>query len=179
MNSCSRKLITNFNGDDSPIGIINKEIKAGNVNQNTPIYLENELITLEDLQQINTFKSSDFTSIRVLSKEQATEKIDPKINRKIIQLIPFKDEQFDVEFYQGITNDFILDIIKRSKESGQIRLYPILVLNGKPLQGNDIRNKINSINKKQIQEIIVLKKQAAYSVYGIRALNGVLVITTK
>ena len=70
---------------------------------------------------------------------------------------------------------------------------PLWVLDGIPLQGNDIpkdfRDKDNidnlksfpiaGINPEDIEEITVLKDASATSIYGARAANGVIVITTK
>ncbi|RSC92132.1 SusC/RagA family TonB-linked outer membrane protein [Tenacibaculum singaporense] len=70
---------------------------------------------------------------------------------------------------------------------------PLWILDGIPLQGNDIpkdfRDKDNidnlksfpiaGINPEDIEEITVLKDASATSIYGARAANGVIVITTK
>ncbi|WBX70764.1 SusC/RagA family TonB-linked outer membrane protein [Tenacibaculum retecalamus] len=70
---------------------------------------------------------------------------------------------------------------------------PLWVLDGIPLQGNDIPKDftdkdnidnlrsypIAGINPDDIEEITVLKDASATSIYGARAANGVIVITTK
>ncbi|MDR0681959.1 MAG: TonB-dependent receptor, partial [Dysgonamonadaceae bacterium] len=51
---------------------------------------------------------------------------------------------------------------------------PLYVVDGVPFQGN-----INSINSMDIESMTVLKDAAANSLYGSRASNGVILITTK
>jgi TonB-linked SusC/RagA family outer membrane protein len=54
---------------------------------------------------------------------------------------------------------------------------PLIVVDGYPLIGNDIG--IESVNPDNIENITVLKDAVAASIYGARASNGVIVITTK
>lgn len=69
---------------------------------------------------------------------------------------------------------------------------PLWVLDGLPLEGNEVPNLLKSqnidelrsysiagINPDDIQDITILKDAAATAIYGARAANGVIVITTK
>ena len=70
---------------------------------------------------------------------------------------------------------------------------PLWVLDGIPLEGNDIPTDINSqevldqlryssiagLNPADIEDITILKDAAATAIYGARAANGVIVITSK
>jgi TonB-linked SusC/RagA family outer membrane protein len=59
---------------------------------------------------------------------------------------------------------------------------PLYVVDGVPLQGGDIsgmRNPMNAINPNDIQSITILKDASATAIYGSRASNGVIIITTK
>ncbi len=70
---------------------------------------------------------------------------------------------------------------------------PLWVLDGIPLEGNDIPKDFNAsdnidnltnvsiagINPSDIEDITILKDAAATAIYGARAANGVIVITTK
>lgn len=64
------------------------------------------------------------------------------------------------------------------KVRGTASLYaetsPLLVVDGLPMEG-----KIEDLNQYDIQSINVLKDAAATAIYGARATNGVIVITTK
>ncbi|MEO5563111.1 MAG: SusC/RagA family TonB-linked outer membrane protein [Chitinophagaceae bacterium] len=59
---------------------------------------------------------------------------------------------------------------------------PLIVIDGVPVEGNGIAgsaNLLNTINPDDIESISVLKDASATALYGSRASNGVLIITTK
>ncbi len=59
---------------------------------------------------------------------------------------------------------------------------PLIVIDGVPMSTEGIsgmRNPLNSINPSDIQDITVLKDASATAIYGSRATNGVIIITTK
>jgi len=59
---------------------------------------------------------------------------------------------------------------------------PLIVVDGVPLDNNGIagmRNPLNSINPEDIATFTVLKDASATAIYGSRASNGVIIITTK
>lgn len=59
---------------------------------------------------------------------------------------------------------------------------PLIVIDGVPVEGNSINgggNLLNSINPNDIESMTVLKDASATALYGSRATNGVLIITTK
>ena len=51
---------------------------------------------------------------------------------------------------------------------------PLIILDNFPFEGD-----INSINPNDVESVSVLKDAAAASIWGIKAGNGVIVITTK
>ncbi len=57
---------------------------------------------------------------------------------------------------------------------------PLIVVDGQPLSGADSRNgDVNLINPDEIETFTVLKDASATALYGSRAANGVIIITTK
>ena len=59
---------------------------------------------------------------------------------------------------------------------------PLLVIDGVPVDGNGISgsaNLLNTINPNDIESMTVLKDASATALYGSRASNGVIIITTK
>ncbi len=59
---------------------------------------------------------------------------------------------------------------------------PLIVIDGVPVEGNGIRdnkNILNTINPNDIESMSVLKDASATALYGSRASNGVLIISTK
>jgi len=69
----------------------------------------------------------------------------------------------------------------RGLSSLQLTNEPLYVVDGIPL-GKDIggsRNILNFINPEDIENIVILKDASATAIYGSRAANGVVIITTK
>lgn len=59
---------------------------------------------------------------------------------------------------------------------------PLIVIDGIPVEGNSISgsaNLLNTINPNDIESMSVLKDASATALYGSRASNGVIIITTK
>ena len=66
------------------------------------------------------------------------------------------------------------DIMLRGQGSLSASSAPLIVLDGAPYSGS-----LTSINPLDIKELVVLKDATAKAVYGARAANGVILITTK
>lgn len=66
------------------------------------------------------------------------------------------------------------DIMLRGQGSLSASSAPLIVLDGAPYSGA-----LNSINPLDIKDLVVLKDATAKAVYGARAANGVILITTK
>ena len=59
---------------------------------------------------------------------------------------------------------------------------PLIVVDGVPLDQRGVqgvRNQLNAINPHEIEDFVVLKDASATAIYGSRASNGVILITTK
>lgn len=70
-------------------------------------------------------------------------------------------------------------VVVKEKDKGNIvgvRAQPLIVLNGKVLPKGE---KLNSINHKEIKSISVLKGKAATKIYGAKASDGVILITSE
>jgi len=74
------------------------------------------------------------------------------------------------------------EIIIRGLGSLSLSSSPLIVLDGLPLDGGGVggsRNSLNLINPNDIESMVVLKDASATAIYGSRAANGVILITTK
>lgn len=70
----------------------------------------------------------------------------------------------------------------RGNGSLQLNNNPLIVVDGLPLDGGGVggsRNPLNLINPNDIESMVVLKDASATAIYGSRAANGVIMITTK
>ncbi|MBA3986565.1 MAG: SusC/RagA family TonB-linked outer membrane protein, partial [Flavobacteriales bacterium] len=59
---------------------------------------------------------------------------------------------------------------------------PLIVIDGVPLDQRGVqgvRNALNAINPNEIEDMVILKDASATAIYGSRASNGVILITTK
>ncbi|WP_316846856.1 SusC/RagA family TonB-linked outer membrane protein [Pedobacter psychrodurus] len=79
-----------------------------------------------------------------------------------------------VLFNKNKQNGYTPDISIRGRSTLFANAEPLVVLDNFPYQGD-----INNINPNDIENITILKDAAAASIWGVKAGNGVIVITTK
>ncbi|MDQ0108998.1 TonB-linked SusC/RagA family outer membrane protein [Chitinophaga terrae (ex Kim and Jung 2007)] len=70
-----------------------------------------------------------------------------------------------------------MDLRIRGAASLTSKVRPLVVVDGQPMIGDP--DNINNINPDEIETFTILKDAAATSLYGSRAANGVIIITTK
>ena len=103
------------------------------------------------------------TGSAVILNSEKLDKIQaPNLSTKLEGLTP------GLTIYNG-------DMSIRGTSSFAVSGTPLLVIDGQPATGISL----NSINPDIIDQITVLKDAAATSLYGVRASNGVIVLTTK
>ncbi|MGL5273845.1 MAG: TonB-dependent receptor plug domain-containing protein, partial [Phocaeicola sp.] len=120
--------------------------------------LDNVIVT--GFQTISRERSTGSASI---IKNEDLDKIQaPNLTSKLEGIVP------GLTSYNG-------SLSIRGISSFAVNSTPLLVLDGQPVIGVNI----NEINPNDIDCITVLKDAAATSLYGVRASNGVIVITTK
>lgn len=130
-----------------------------------------QVVMVEDVQQLEAVIVTGFQTI---SRERATgsatiiknvylDKIQaPDLGSKLEGMTP------------GLTN-YNGKMSIRGSSSFAINSTPLLVLDGQPVTGVSI----NELNPDDIETITILKDAAATSLYGVRASNGVIVVSTK
>lgn len=79
-----------------------------------------------------------------------------------------------MSYNNGLNGDGEQSLTIRGVGSFQAKTHPLVVVDGLPIEGS-----IETINRYDIENITVLKDASAASIYGARASNGVIVITTK
>jgi hypothetical protein len=174
--SCAKKQAINQNEKSYLAEQVNQAIRAGKVGSNPLFYMNEEIVPDEEISLLNKFGEKDFISITFLNSHDALEKYGPGGKNGAVLITPFKDEKLDVQYYEGIQNKIITDIINENVQKGLVRKNPVIVVSGIPLRGEEIAARLNSLPEKKIKDIQILRKPAAYSIYGIRAINGVLLI---
>lgn len=147
------------------------EVRITGISDFTKIVVK---IKVDEIEEITVS-----TGYQDIPKERATGsfyKLDNTIlNQKISTSI--------LSRLDGITSGYFVD--KRQADNNKIQIRglstltetlssPLIVLDNFPYDGD-----INSINPNDVESITILKDAAAASVWGARAGNGVIVITTK
>lgn len=170
---------------------VNTEIFESGISesQDFTVRLKTKVIALEN------YTVSVNTGYQELSKERATGsfvKIDNKLlNRRvgtnilerldgIVPGVYFRDNRNSIPNSSNITSIGRPDIgIMIRGESSlasatQVSRDPLIVLDNFPFEGN-----LSNINPNDIESVTILRDAAAASIWGARAGNGVIVITTK
>lgn len=180
----SRPSLTDSNGHFS-ISIVKGDTLifsyTGYKTQNVHIVSDTDL-TLDITLNIQNVVLNDVqvnTGYQVIDKNKSTGsfvKIDNELyNRSTGSTV--------LERLKGVTSSFYLDERQGTDAPLQIRgistlaeasTSPLIIVDNFPYQGD-----INNINPNDIESVTVLKDAAAASIWGARAGNGVIVITTK
>lgn len=152
----------------SSIGMADKTVKLSGNSEVLNISLNPDAIALEDVI---------VTGYQTLSRERSTgsyavvtsAKLEKKLQSSLTSILEGQSAGVVV------TKDGKMEIRGVSTISGT--KDPLIVVDGYPLIGNGVG--LESINPDNIENITVLKDAVAASIYGSRASNGVIVITTK
>lgn len=130
-----------------------------------------QVVMTEDIQQLEAVIVTGFQTISrerstgaaTIVKKEYLDKIQaPNLSSKLEGITP------GLTTYGG-------QMSIRGVSSFAVNSTPLLVLDGQPVTGVSI----NELNPDDIETITVLKDAAATSLYGVRASNGVIVVSTK
>ena len=81
---------------------------------------------------------------------------------------------------KGKDSKFLINTIKKSSASGEVKRKPIIVIDGKPYRYDyELKTEGLQISKKDIKQIDILKKDVGVEIYGEYAKDGVIIVTTK
>jgi len=163
----------------SYIGFLTKEIPV-NGRTEIDIQVQPDVQTLEDVVVIGygTTQKSDNTGS--VNKVSASE-FKGGTNTSPQELIQGKIAGVNVVPGDGAPGSGAT-IRVRGGSSLSASNDPLFVVDGLPLSTGGVsgtRNPLNSINPNDIESITVLKDASATAIYGSRASNGVIIITTK
>ncbi|MCW9705947.1 SusC/RagA family TonB-linked outer membrane protein [Fodinibius salsisoli] len=172
---------------------LNREVEAGETDLN--IQLEPDLIGLDDIivtaQQIERQSREIGTSIASVSGEEITKARDTNL----LNSLSGKVSGVDIGSQSG-TIGGSSRIVIRGNSTLTGNTQPLFVVDGVPVSNSnivagtasatrlsggavDVGNRASDINPDDIESISVLKGASAAALYGQRAQNGVILITTK
>jgi iron complex outermembrane receptor protein len=175
--------LSNVNQGDvlvfSYIGFTTQEITVGNQTTINVVLVE-DTEALEEVIVIGygTAKKEDLTgSADLITSKDFNE--GPVVSAQ--QLIAGKIAGVSVTSGSGAPGDG-QNIVIRGLGSLSLTSSPLIVVDGIPLNDGGVggsRNPLNMINPNDIESMVVLKDASATAIYGSRAANGVIMITTK
>lgn len=153
-------------------------VKTGYINLGVVVYQHTFFkVTLrravEELREVNVVS----TGYQTLALEKATgafEKVDAALlNRSVgTDVLSRLDGVSSVLFDRRIGQDNTLMI--RGRSTLFANAAPLVVVDDFPYNGD-----LNNLNPNDVESITILKDAAAASIWGVRASNGVIVVTTK
>lgn len=149
------------------VGMKNQELKVGK-SDDVKVVMETDNKTLEEVvvtgyQTISKERATG--SFDIISKEQLEKPTDNLMSRLV-----------------GTAAGLQLQVDDRGQTTFEIRGQTSLYANAKPLivvDGFPVEGDFESINPNDVESVNILKDAATASIWGARAANGVIVITTK
>lgn len=170
----SFSIMMNISNDTLIISHISYETKRVAVNENTTTLV---IVLNESSNQMNDVVVS--TGYQNIPKDRATGSFfkvnNDVLNKKVSPYVVSKLEGISsgLVFYKGVANRGT-ELNIRGQSTLFSNAQPLIVVDNFPYEGD-----INTINPNDIESITILKDAAAASIWGVRAGNGVIVITTK
>lgn len=151
---------------------VNSQIKEVNVNGRTNL---GEVTVMQKVGTGEEIVVQVNTGYQTLPKERATGAFDI-ISRDKIEKRVLTNVKEALEGQAPGLSTFKGNVLVRglSTFSSEIGTEPLIVIDGMPTE-----RKLDDININDVETLTILKDAAASSIYGVRAANGVIVITTK
>ena len=154
----------------SYIGYANQEIKVGN-QKTLSIALKEDAEALDELVVVGYGTQSKYKvtgAIATVSKED----LSGRQVRSVEQMLQGKMPGVVIRSNSGKPGDEGLNILIRGKNSFGTDSSPLVLIDG-------VYGDFNSIAPENIENISVMKDAASAAIYGSRAANGVILVTTK
>jgi len=134
------------------------------------------VLLLDNSENLNEVVITGYQSI---SKERATGSF-VKVDKKTLEMRPVNNVIDKLEGFAAGVNYTNGKIEIRGVSSLFANKYPLYVVDGFPIEGRLISdNPLGSLNPEDVESVTILKDASAASIWGVRASNGVIVITTK
>ncbi|RUT78632.1 SusC/RagA family TonB-linked outer membrane protein [Ancylomarina longa] len=187
------KYVINANPKDilvySFVGMVTQEIVVGNNNQ-INVVLKTESIGMDEVVVTALGIKREKKALGYSVQEVKSEDLKKTGTPDLAKALQGKVAGVDIKMSSGMPGASS-QIIIRGSRSFTGNNTPLYVVDGMPIAstaafstgnsvtGADISNRALDLNPNDIESINVLKGQAAAALYGLRASNGVVIITTK
>lgn len=186
--------ISNVSGnvtfDVSFLGYESKKVDVPESSTNVHISLENGNINIDEVVVTGLGISRAKKALGYAVQDLSSEDINAAGNPNVITALQGKVSGVEIKPSSGMPGASS-QIIIRGARSFSGNNQPLYVIDGMPISsgsdistlssvtGSDYANRALDIDPNDIETMDILKGQAASALYGIRASNGVVVITTK
>lgn len=172
----------------SYLGMQTKEVAIGSMSK-FDVTLDPEAIGLNEVVVTALGIKKEAKALGYAVQEVKSENLTRAGNSDLSRAIQGKVAGVDIKVSSGMPGASAQFVIRGSR-SFTGNNAPLYVVDGMPIEssapstgqsvtGSDFSNRSLDINPNDIESINVLKGQAAAALYGLRASNGVVVITTK
>ncbi len=155
------------------VGMRSQEVVVGS-QTSIDVRMEVEAIGIEEVVAVGygTMKKSDLTGSLSSVRSDQLEKQGAKIN--ILQALQGITPGLNIQQSSSNAAQSSYNILVRGKNSIKASNSPLIILDGVTYGGG-----LNEISQFDIESIEVLKDASAEAIYGSRAANGIILITTK
>jgi hypothetical protein len=146
---------------------------------NRHLFVVNEYIISEAEinNKISSVSKDDIISITIIDKSDALEIYGSSAKDGVVKLNYYIDPLLKPEYY--VTQNIeIMKAIDDIISQGKVVRYPLIVIDGKPLRGTEIKEYLDNLNNESIKSISVMNLQSGLQLFGERAINGVVIINT-
>lgn len=158
---------------------VNQAATEGKTGQYPLFVLEGRPLKGEQIaNNLSGIRQEEIREVAVLGKKEAKAKYGSLGKQGAVELSPVTDEAFRTDYYD-YNNPLLSQLVAQFRKRGMVQAYPLYVLDGETLGGEEIRNRLSALSDEEIAAVEVLKQTTANEVYGIQARNGVVLISTK
>jgi len=146
-------------------------------NKHLFIVNENIIHEFEYNSIISSIQKEDIISVTFINKAVALASYGTIAKDGIVKINYYIDPLLKPAYY--VTNNTaVMNLINALVTDGKVVRYPLIVLDGKPLIGADIKVYLDHLNNAKVTSIFLMDLMSGLQLYGEIAINGVILINT-
>jgi hypothetical protein len=126
---------------------------------------------------ISSIQKEDIISVTFINKAVALASYGTIAKDGIVKINYYIDPLLKPAYYVTNNTD-VMNLINALVRDGKVVRYPLIVLDGKPLIGTDIKGYLDHLNNAKITSMFLMDLMGGLQIYGEIAINGVILINT-
>jgi hypothetical protein len=152
------------------------EISKGTIGHQHLFVVNEKALTESEIDiKLSSIKKEDIISVEIINIKDGVNSKYPNAKEGVVKINYYIDYLLKPNYY-NINNVFITSALNDLIAQKKVVQFPLIVLNGLPLRGTTIKEKLDGLNSESVTAISVLDYNAGLSIYGERAINGVVMI---